>query len=366
MTKKTASALCSGHEDNLAVCSLELPEGIPEWVHLLPLGAIKAADGRGWTNDDPEKVVKASLVEIDLVIDYEHQTDKAEKNGQKAIAAGWIKQMEVRKDGIWGQVEWTETAAEHLRNKEYRYLSPTFMFAKKGGKKIVKILRAALVNAPAIHTLTALAKEDRSTLTMDKFLKALAAALGLPEEATEEMVMAKLSELSTTALAADASAATITAICKALKLDDGADADTITTALAKYLEEAGEDEGGEPDPSQYVSMASFQDISGQLKVMQDELATDKATSAVDKALADGKVAPAQKEWATSYAKKDLDGFTSYVEKQPVLVAPGSTQPAKRAPGNTVLTAEEKAICANTGVSEADYLATCKSEEEAVH
>ncbi|MCW9034568.1 MAG: phage protease [Rhodospirillales bacterium] len=142
--------------------STALAKDVSNWVHLMPLGHIKANDGRKWVNNNPEAVVKASAAEIDLVIDYEHQTDYSAKNGQPAPAAGWIKAMEVRKDGIWGQVEWTDKARTQLENKEYRYLSPTFIHNRNG--EVLRIGRAALTNSPAIHELHALAKEDSSVL----------------------------------------------------------------------------------------------------------------------------------------------------------------------------------------------------------
>lgn len=47
--------------------------------------------------------------------------------GNPVPAAGWVKEMETRpgKDGLelWGLVEWTQKAAEGIRNGEYRYCS---------------------------------------------------------------------------------------------------------------------------------------------------------------------------------------------------------------------------------------------------
>ncbi|MFA6721230.1 MAG: phage protease, partial [Candidatus Cloacimonadaceae bacterium] len=75
-------------------------EGAPEWIRLLPLGEVRLADGR-----QPFTVTSDSLKEIirawrkrgnDLVIDYEHQTLTSEK----ALAAGWIKELQIRDDGL--------------------------------------------------------------------------------------------------------------------------------------------------------------------------------------------------------------------------------------------------------------------------
>lgn len=101
-----------------------------QWVHLLPLGRLRGRDGRAWTLP-PSKarqfVQRSSRANADrLVIDYEHQTDLAAENGGKAPAAGWIVELAVRPDGVWGLAEWTARAASMIASREYRFLSPIF------------------------------------------------------------------------------------------------------------------------------------------------------------------------------------------------------------------------------------------------
>ena len=67
---------------------------------------------------------------LDLVIDYEHQT----LSDVQAPAGGWIKDLYKGEDAIIAKVEWTPKAAEYLKNKEYRYLSPGGIGAKKRPK----------------------------------------------------------------------------------------------------------------------------------------------------------------------------------------------------------------------------------------
>ena len=129
----------------------EIAKDAPEWVHLLTTGQISARDGRRFTLDDPTSVISASIARSSqLVVDYEHQTDHAPKNGKPAPAAGWIKDLAVRADGIWGRIEWTDKAATMIRAREYRFLSPTFTHAKEAPHRIGLILRAALTNNPAL------------------------------------------------------------------------------------------------------------------------------------------------------------------------------------------------------------------------
>ena len=50
--------------------------------------------------------------QLQIPIDYEHQTLK----DMQAPAAGWIKDIVLKSDGIYGAVDWTERAAEYLKN----------------------------------------------------------------------------------------------------------------------------------------------------------------------------------------------------------------------------------------------------------
>ncbi|EKR6435797.1 hypothetical protein P8W26_001848 [Campylobacter jejuni] len=50
-----------------------------------------------------------------------------------------------------------------------------------------------------------------------------------------------------------------------------------------------------------------------LKKQNEESAKNLANSLVDNALNSGKIANSQKEWAISYACKDLEGFKSFLD-----------------------------------------------------
>lgn len=158
----------------IAKSDIDLARAAPEFVHLMPIGRFTPRDGRAaWLNPSPANVVMASrAAAIDLVIDYEHQTDNAPDNGQPAPAAGWIKGLETRPDGIWGKVEWTDKARAMIEAGEYRFLSPVFMF-EKATREVQRILRAALTNNPALN-LKAIAKNEGDD-ALGEFTIALAA-----------------------------------------------------------------------------------------------------------------------------------------------------------------------------------------------
>ncbi len=143
----------------VATCAVELPSGgASEWVMLMPAGELNARDGRRWRLDDADKVIAETRRRnggVDMVFDYEHQTQHAERNGQEAPAAGWIKELRARAGAIWARVEWTAHARERIKAREYRYVSPVFRHTRAG--VVTAIEHAALTNNPALD-LPALAK----------------------------------------------------------------------------------------------------------------------------------------------------------------------------------------------------------------
>lgn len=58
--------------------------------------------------------------------------------------------------------------------------------------------------------------------------------------------------------------------------------------------------------------------------LEKQTASQKAEELVGLALKDGKLAPAQKEWAVAYALSDPKGFKAFMEKAPVVVPMGKT------------------------------------------
>lgn len=310
-----------------------------QWVHLMPAGEFRAHefDGRaGWTLTSAEKVIEKSLsLGRDIVIDFEHQTDKAAANGQPAPAAGWIKQLEARSDGIWGRVEWTARAAEMLKNREYRYISPTFAHSKSG--EVLAILRAGLTNDPAL-SLTALASSEYGDReNMEEFLKTLAAALGLPEDkATDVAVCAAIKSL---AEQAKSGSAAVARLAEAAGLEKAAKVDDIVAAIADIAKAKAE--ANAADPAKYVSIDQFKTVAASLKDLQDKVNLETATATVDAAVKAGKVPPAMKEWALGYAKSDPAGFASYIENAPVLA--GEFQLSAQVDTATGLTSAELAV-----------------------
>ncbi|WP_374653112.1 phage protease [Dongia sp.] len=357
---------------NIAAHSTELPAtgasgtGLPDWVHLLPLGTFHGRDGRGpYTLRDAahaSEVIAATRKYqggADIPGDFDHQILFAAQNGQPAPASGWIKEMDVRADGLWGRVEWSASGSERLGRKEYRYLSPVFNHDKAG--VVTRIRAFALTNMPNLE-LTALASQslsDREEDPMDEVaMKALLKALGLPETTTAEALSAHCQKLDTDAKAAKVSLA---AIAKSLGQAEDATGEVLAAA-AQDVSTKAKANPTDPDPAKFVPMSAFEDLQGRVAAMSTQLSGDKVAQAVATAKADGKLAPAQEEWAKSYATKDLDGFIAWASAAPVIVTPshnrqgGGAQPPANLGANG-LTAEETAVCSQIGITPEQFKKT---------
>lgn len=151
----------------LAALSQPLPpRGFKEF-RILPAGLFRAQDGSGrpegiagWVMNSTIawRIIASLAARDDVLIDYEHQSIQATERGVPAPAAGWFKRAEWREgDGLYAvDARWTAKAAAMIAAKEYRFISPVFLFDKRTGE-VEKIVSIGLVNQPALAGLTDLA-----------------------------------------------------------------------------------------------------------------------------------------------------------------------------------------------------------------
>lgn len=288
----------------------------PEWVQLFPKGpALKARDGRAWTLE-PRRVVTAFAHEqVPLAIDYEHGQALLAADGKEAPAAGWITAVEDRDGAVWGKVEWTKSAAAKVIAKEYRFLSPDFDHTRDG--LIVKLNGAGLVNRPAL-VMTALSRnEPQPTETNDMSLKAIAAALGLKDDADEKAVLAKIAEHSSQR----------TALCAKLKIDGASDAAAIETAIVKLLtdtETALASLKASPAATEVAALRrQLTDTQTALAAIQKKDVDRDIDAALDLAASAGKITPASRETYRSMCAVEggLERFVALAATLPVICEP---------------------------------------------
>jgi phage I-like protein len=166
------------------------------WIHAMPVGEYEHPQ-YGKLDFTPERLkafadsVKTKVRGIDLDIDYDHKA-------QDGKAAGWVRDAEIRADGLWTQVEWTKPAAEAIKNHEYKYFSPEFHDEWTDAKgKIHKnvLFGGGITNRPFLKDLTPvnlseLFRSDQPKEGSAVDGKLLRKALKLSEDATDEEVNA--------------------------------------------------------------------------------------------------------------------------------------------------------------------------------
>ena len=332
------------------VCSTEAvsADGAPEEIKILPLGVVHSQKGDFIVDDESAGLIIEQFKDrkLDLVIDYEHQTLK----DVQAPAGGWVKDIYKGEDALVAKVEWTKKAEEYLKNKEYKYLSPV-VFVRKKDKRAACIQSIALTNTPAIDGMFALVnsmdididdlKEEES---MD--LKELITLLGLPETATEEDVKKALQEARKIAEDKKKEEENNSAT-------SGDEMETVANSTVLSLLELEENAKTEDVAAAIMALKAGGDGKALAEVLslKKELEERNADDLVMEALKAGKITAAQKDWAKAYILKDKEGFTSFMEKAPVVVPQGKME-LSNAP-KTKLDDYDTQVLKNCGVSEED-------------
>ncbi|MBI2313577.1 MAG: phage protease [Betaproteobacteria bacterium] len=345
----------------LAACALEL-SAAPE-LRILPAGTFRARDGRpkeapAWRLDRAlaEALMRQVAARGDrLVIDYEHQTLNAEKNGQPAPAAGWFKTLEWRDPATHGEaaglyatdVEWTGRARAMIEAGEYRYLSPVFGYDATGA--VVDLMMAAITNAPALDGLDELTARAAARFSIDggnemsELLKKLLGALGLPETTAEDQAIAQVAALKSAA----------------------AQVPELQTQVAALKAQA-------PDPAKYVPVDTMKTLQGEVAALTAKLHQRDLDELVEAALGAGKLLPAQESWARELGATNLAALKTYIATAQPIAALKGTQSGGRGPASSDPSQPLEARCkaefdASPAIREefgalATYTAYCRAHE----
>jgi phage I-like protein len=191
------------------------------WVHIVPKGVFPVP--RQITGPDgKEKVVTVQQVLDDasmtamlnrfnedakaenftgIRLDFEHFSYDTDKLGE---AAGWIKEIANRENGLWAKIEWSDIGTAAVTNKRYKLLSPVWL---PKDCQVISDLRVrplrldsvGLTNNPNLKGMVPLSNRDANAsaeLPQQKDnMQKIATALGLPADASEETILAKITEL---------------------------------------------------------------------------------------------------------------------------------------------------------------------------
>lgn len=285
---------------------------------VLPAGPeVEGRDGRKWRLEDPEGVAAASLDGMrDIPIDWEHASDIKAPKGEEAPAAGWINRLEVRDGALWGKVEWTERGAAQVAAREYRYLSPLFAHTVKD-RVIKQVLSVALTNNPNLHLTAMNRREEHEGETMNK---EILAALGLPEDATDEQAVTAINTLKQERNSAG--------LLAALGLAEDA-TDEQAVAAVKKLKTARA--SAAPSLDEFVPRADYDAVVRNAAASAEQTQNNEIEDEIKKALDAGKITPATVDYHRAQCKAEggLKRFQEFVRSAPEVA--GNTNLGGRKP-----------------------------------
>ena len=330
--------------------AIELPDSdAPEWVHLLPSagGKIMTVDGRGpYQVEDANEVISKSLAaEYGMLIDVNHATDILGPKGGDAPARGWIKDLKIRADGIWGRVEWSPAGKALMAERAYRFLSPVITHDEAG--KIFQVLRASLTNRPNLRGLASLNME--SVMDMTK----IAEALGLGADATMDAIIAAIVAMKSKKADMPAMQTAMAEIGVALGIEGSDPAAILAAARAA--------KGGTAVITALQTEVS--QLTTSLNAITAATSLAAATAFVDTAIKAGRVSV--KPLRDHYIAMHQENPTR-VEKEiggmPILGASGITaQPPVAGAEITSLNAEQSAVAEQLGISPEKFLVALKAD-----
>lgn len=280
------------------------------WLPLIPIGAFAGRDGRNWNNSDPAAVIKNTTLPFILDIDHASETTP------NTEASGWITQLKIENNHILGLLELNSRGKQVIEDKRYKFYSPAFNVTKDGSVHSlcsVGLTNKPNLNVPALNNTTTPTQKD--TFMDPELLK----ALGLPTDADKSAVLAAI---------------------KVLK--------------------AAKAEPQTPDLNSFVPQATHTQVVTELNTAKQQLADMKAAkhqeaveTAINTAIADKKIAPADKEFYTNCCatEQGLADFNKFVSTKAAIIGDSNitdTPPTKDG-DKPELNSEQKSILAQMGV-----------------
>lgn len=235
-------------------------------------------------------------------------------------------------------VKWTPRGSKMLEDGEYAYISPALEVKEDG--TVVRVINCALTNRPAtfkIEPLVELEEQldspvapEKKTMTVKTF-GAIAAVMQLSEGATDDQVVAGVAALHH----------------ERTELLTLTDSKNPGEALGK--------------------LRAWKDAAAKLVTLQAEVEKNakaaravEVDSVIDKAIADKKAVPAQKEALRTMGLQDIEQLKGFIAASPNVQPTPAKEPGKDtnppAPEGGVLTlsADEKQAARALGFTEKEY------------
>lgn len=293
----------------------------------------------------------------DLSFDYEHDVTR-EGFGPRP-AAGWCG-LEARSDGLYAVgVRWTATAQRLIDGKEYRYFSP--LFEHTGDGHVVNIINIALTNTPATHGIEPLVAASRAPKR--RTARGQAQPISTLTRGRSGLSRSTMDEEEKKAM--KAALADMQDKCKAMaaKLAEDDKKDDTTQAA----EGDGDDDKKDDDKKDAVSAAAAlcaltgekNPLAALAKLVgskgEPAPAAETVASRVALAVSEGKLPPALKPVAESWSHEQLSAYLANTKAVPTRANGAAAKPGQQG-GLVSLSANDKAVARNLGISEEKFLA----------
>lgn len=139
-----------------------------DWIRIIPKGTFYRG-GQVYKFDETyllklKENFDKNLFGQQVPVNFEHQNSPLG-------AAGWVKALEVRDDGLYAEIEWTDIGKEAIEKGRFKYVSVELggTVDPKTGKELKDVLTGiALTNRPFFKALTALAASEPNWVANDE------------------------------------------------------------------------------------------------------------------------------------------------------------------------------------------------------
>ena len=362
----------------------EIPADVPEWVMVARTGS--------WLGHPkgPEVVTKEHLKSAlaafernyasngtDLAIDYHHSSVfAAQGQVSKAPAAGWIRQMELRNDGteLWAHVLWTAEARSDIADRRYRYLSPVLRWNEPdpvtGERVPLQIHSVALTNTPFMTSLQALnqasapdgsdeGKDPESSEEPASLLVRLAELLHSSPDDVASWLGLKSPDVGDETVAravmklTETDERVPTGVANALGLDAAADERSVRAAILR-LQAPGAGLVRVRRALGLSDNADEQVMLNAIRDLQQDHQSREAEKLVDRAVEEGRIPPAHREFFLNNALEDYEATRLCLNNMPSVVSPGVHSAGDPEPGRE-LSDSERQVCSQLGLAPKAYL-----------
>lgn len=316
----------------LIALNLELPAEPPARVMLIPAGSpLVGRDGRAWVWDETAQQSVIRLFSergLPLPVDVNHAQELRARRGEESPAYAWINGIDIVDGALWGDIEWTPRGDAAVRNREYRFLSPVFDYSSTDNR-VMRLTSVGLVNEPNLRLPALNQEQPMSQRTLSVAIVAALAGIGVAADATDDQIVSAINALKS-------------------------ERDTLRATNAQ-----------QPTLDRYVPRADYDAMSARATNAEQQLRQREADAhkalvdtEIAAALAAGKITPATEAYhrACCADQSGLERFRAFVAAAPEIG--GAAAAAGKPPGTqtaTALNAEERAICAATGISEEAFI-----------